>query len=442
MKKDHPAIRAWQARSRIEKRVPSIQKERLERIARESGAEDVGIIRLERKELDAERPFILRAFPSTRTLVSVVTRMSPEPIRSTARSVANHEFHAATESVNHVARTLVARLRSLGISALNTAAGFPMEMAEAPGRTWIVSHKIVAEAAGIGRMGLHRNVIHPVFGSFILLNTVLIEAEVDAESLPLDYNPCVECKLCVAACPVGAIGSDGHFDAVSCLNHNYREFFGGFIDWVHQVTDSPDRQAYRQRVTDQETASVWQSLSFGANYKSAYCMAVCPAGEDILGTFLSDKAGFVREVVEPLQKKVEPVYVVEGTDAENHVAKRFPHKTIRRIRSGLIPTSIQRLIESLPLVFQRGRARGIRATYHFRFTGKERMEVTLSIADQKLHIEQGLVGRSDLSVTVDASAWLEFLAGKRSLVRLLATRALRLRGNPKRLAEFGRCFPT
>lgn len=59
----------------------------------------------------------------------------------------------------------------------------------------------VAVAAGLGRMGLHRNVIHPVFGSFVLLNTVLIEADMDEYNTPLDYNPCLGCRLCSAACP-------------------------------------------------------------------------------------------------------------------------------------------------------------------------------------------------------------------------------------------------
>ncbi len=54
-------------------------------------------------------------------------------------------------------------------------------------------------------MGLHRSVIHPVFGSFVLLNTVLIDAELDEYSTPLDYTPCLDCKLCTAACPTGAI---------------------------------------------------------------------------------------------------------------------------------------------------------------------------------------------------------------------------------------------
>ena len=72
-------------------------------------------------------------------------------------------------------------------------------------------------------MGLHRNVIHPKFGSFVLLATVLVDAQVSQYGQALDYNPCIDCKLCVAACPVGAIGKDGEFDALACTTHNYRE---------------------------------------------------------------------------------------------------------------------------------------------------------------------------------------------------------------------------
>ena len=34
----------------------------------------------------------------------------------------------------------------------------------------------------------------------------------------------------------------------------------------------------------------WQSLSYGPNYNAAYCLAVCPAGEDVIGPYLADKA--------------------------------------------------------------------------------------------------------------------------------------------------------
>jgi Fe-S-cluster-containing hydrogenase component 2 len=111
---------------------------------------------------------------------------------------------------------------------------------------------------------------------------VLIAAEVSARSEPHDYNPCLDCKLCVAACPVGAISADGHFNFSACFTHNYREFMSGFTNWVESIAASRTPLDYRARVSDSESASMWQSLSFGANYKAAYCMSVCPAGEDAI----------------------------------------------------------------------------------------------------------------------------------------------------------------
>jgi epoxyqueuosine reductase QueG len=161
----------------------------------------------------------------------------------------------------------------------------------------VVSHKPVAVAAGLGHMGIHRNVIHPKFGNFILLGTILVDVDVKKQDSPINYNPCLECKLCVAACPVGAIEPDGKFNFSSCYTHNYREFMGGFSDLVETVVESKNVKEYRNKVSLSETVSWWQSLSYGANYKAAYCMAVCPAGEDVIGPFLQNRKGFIQEVV-------------------------------------------------------------------------------------------------------------------------------------------------
>jgi ferredoxin len=204
----------------------------LRRVCLDAGADDVGFVAIDRAELDDQRADIFEVFPRAQTLISIVCRMNREPIRSPARSVANLEFHHITDHVDEVGHRIVAVLERHGIAALNPAAGFPMEISRFPGKTWVVSHKPVAVAAGLGQIGIHRNVIHPVFGNFVLLNTILVAAPVVEASTPIDYNPCLECKLCVAACPVGAIGADGSFDFSACITHNYREFMGGFSDWV------------------------------------------------------------------------------------------------------------------------------------------------------------------------------------------------------------------
>jgi Fe-S-cluster-containing hydrogenase component 2 len=439
----HPTV------MRLRRRAPHVAKQSqqpldadwLRQLVLHAGADDVGFVKIDRQELDDQRDDILKVFPRTKALISFVVRLNREPIRSPARSIANMEFHHIGDMVNDIGRTVVGVLEDKGVKALNPAMGFPMEMDRFPGKVWVVSHKPVAVAAGLGMMGIHRNVIHPKFGNFILLGTVLIDSEVSAYGKPIDYNPCLECKLCVAACPVGAISPEGEFNFSACYSHNYREFMGGFTDWTEQVADSKNRFDYRKRVTDQESASMWQSLSFGANYKAAYCLSVCPAGEDVIGPYLADKKTHLKEVVKPLQEKEETVYVLKNSDAEGHVIKRFPNKHTKYIGNSLRPTSISGFLQGASLVFQPGKSAGVSATYHFAFTGSEQRQATIVIADKKITLTEGLVGEPDLHVTADAETWLGFLRQERNIVWAIIRRKVRLKGPFKLLLAFGKCFP-
>jgi ferredoxin len=442
---EHPTVKEFYKKAAAEPVAADPSKldaDWLRRLCREAGADDVGLVEIGRPALDDQRDDILRFFPATQTLISIVCRMNREPIRSPARSVANLEFHHAGDKLNEVARRVVAALEQKGIRAINPAMGFPMEMDRFPGKVWVVSHKPVAVAAGLGRMGIHRNVIHPRFGSFILLNTVLLHAEATAYDEPIDYNPCLECKLCVAACPTGAISPDGHFDFSACYTHNYREFLGGFTNWVEQVAESRSAADYRKRVADAESASMWQSLSFGADYKAAYFLAVCPAGEDVVGRYLTDKAGHLHEVVRPLQEKDETVYVVAGSDAEEYVARRFPHKKIKRVGNGLRPRSIADFLTGLPQAFQRGRSEGLDATYHFTFTGLEARKATVVIRDKSVQVSEGHTGSAAVHVIADGRWWLGFVAKERSLLWGLLRRKIRVKGSPRLLLAFAKAFPS
>ncbi len=415
----------------------------LRQLCLEAGADDVGFVEMDRPSLAEERPHIQRSFPHTRSLISFVLRMNRDNVRSPARSVANAEFHHAGDETDGIAKRITTALERVGIRALNPPMGFPMEadrwMTE---RMWVVAHKPVAVAAGMGRMGIHRNVIHPQFGNFILLGTILVGAEISEYSKELDYNPCLTCKLCVAACPVGAIGADGAFNFSACYTHNYREYMGGFNDWVETIADSRTGLDYRRRVKDSESVSMWQSLGFGPNYKAAYCMAVCPAGEDVISLYRASKKDFVEDIVRPLQAKKEPIYVIPGSDAEVHVKQRYPHKTIRHVRSSLRPRNLRNLILGLKLSFQRHAAGQLNAVYHFTFTGNEKADVTVTIRSGAIAVENGLTGKPDIHVTADSETWLGFLAKEKNLLWALLSRRIRLRGNPKWLLAFRRCFPS
>lgn len=436
----HPTVRLLKARPPSARR--PIDAAGFRALALEAGADDVGLVSVERPEVAPQRADILSLLPQARTLVSFVVCMNRDSVRSPARSVANLEFHRTGDESNEVARRIVRALNELGYRAVNPAMGFPMEMDRFPGKTWAVGHKPIAVAAGLGVMGIHRNVIHPRFGSFVLLGTVVTDVALEREARPLDFNPCLECKLCVAACPVGAISKDGAFDVAACYTHNYREFMGGFTEWVEQIADSKSAREYRSRVSDAESASMWQSLSFGANYKAAYCLAVCPAGEEVIGPFLQSRKDFVADVVRPLQDKIEPVYVLAGSDAEAHVERRFPHKSVRRVRGSLRVDAVATFARGLMLRFQRGRAGTLAVRVHFSFEGAEHAELTVEIRDGAIAVQSGLLGDADLHVTADTKTWLGVTNREQSLFWALVSRRVRVRGPLRLLREFRRCFPS
>ncbi|CAO0821655.1 hypothetical protein DFAR_2520007 [Desulfarculales bacterium] len=99
-------------------------------------------------------------------------------------------------------------------------ASFPMDISRWLGEMWAVSHKPAAMAVGLGQIGLNRLLLHPRLGGFLTLGTALLDTSADCYDQLLDYNLCLDCKLCVAACPVGAIADGGGFSFVNCLTHS------------------------------------------------------------------------------------------------------------------------------------------------------------------------------------------------------------------------------
>jgi hypothetical protein len=165
------------------------------------GADDAGIVEIARREFEPQRDEILRNYPWTKSLLSLVVRMAREPVRGAPRSVANLEFHRAGHRVNEICATIVTKLEARGVRAVNPSMGFPMEMYQTPCHAiWVVSHKPVAVEGGVGHMGIHRNLIHPKirwFGRLTLMETVDIATNVktfrfrpvEGRQIPFDYLP-------------------------------------------------------------------------------------------------------------------------------------------------------------------------------------------------------------------------------------------------------------
>ena len=95
----------------------------------------------------------------------------------------------------------------------------------------------------------------------------------------------------------------------------------------------------------------------------------------------------------------------------------------------------------MALVFQRGQSEGLDVTYHFTFTGEENYEGTVVIRNKSLEVKPGHEGSADIHVIADTRTWLDFLAKEKNIVLALLQRKIRIKGSPKLMQSFAKCFP-
>jgi len=314
----------------VAKKRNPVSAEDIRSICLEAGADDAGFVDMARESMSSERNGILGVYPRTQSVISLVKVMNRENIQSPARYVSIDEYHGVGDEFSGISRKILRRLNQLGIRGLVPTKSWPMDLHRWPGKIWDISHKIIATEAGMGKMGLNRLVLHPRHGAFIQLQSILIDAELDAYGQPLTENPCINCNLCAAVCPTGAITKGESFDFFACNTHNYRDNMIGFQNWVEAMIASKDMAEYRLRFNDSETAFMWQSLMFRLSYRCSYCVAVCPAGEEVKPLYLKSRSAYVRQILKPLRERVEPVYVIAGTRAET-AAARNPRKEVKRV---------------------------------------------------------------------------------------------------------------
>src|SRR5260370_17296481 len=78
--------------------------------------------------------------------------------------------------------------------------------------------KVWAARAGLGYVGRNGCFITEEFGSYVLLATLILDADVDAWAGGAAIDRCGTCNLCVSSCPPSAIVADAATDARLCLS--------------------------------------------------------------------------------------------------------------------------------------------------------------------------------------------------------------------------------
>lgn len=92
-----------------------------------------------------------------------------------------------------------------------------------------------AQRAGIGYIGKNHMLINPHLGLQILLGEIVTDLELVAD-IPMEEK-CDGCDECIRACPTGALGVDGSFNADKCISYLTIEHSGQIPEALTEKID-------------------------------------------------------------------------------------------------------------------------------------------------------------------------------------------------------------
>ncbi|MEI8176273.1 MAG: hypothetical protein WCG78_05350 [Candidatus Omnitrophota bacterium] len=124
-----------------------------------------------------------------------------------------HHYKQANALIDSIAMRLTALIQKEGFSALPIPASQIVDWEKQTGH---LSHKHIAQKAGIGWIGRSNIIVNRKQGAYIRLGTILTDMPLSVDTA--SAFGCGECRACIAPCPAGAIKeSPADFDHQGCF---------------------------------------------------------------------------------------------------------------------------------------------------------------------------------------------------------------------------------
>ncbi len=389
---------------------------------KELGADDAGIVSIDSPLIADQREDILKIYPQTKALISFVIALNIHAIQTRNKPIMNYEAKNGLDRLHEASFKISRYFNDNGAAALSAAPAFPMDMTKWAGKIWDISHKPIAVAAGLGTIGINRCVLHPKYGTFILLGTILINTEFKDYDKPLEKEVCIHCYLCVKNCPARALSKEG-IDFLGCLNNSYRYFMPGFIDLVKDMAESKTVKKFEKKWPDDEILQMWQSLTYEGYYNCGYCISVCPAH---LGKNYN-KLEYEKEFDLPIKHDQEKTYIIGKNNK-----KELPQR--------ILPLTCKQAIEFAFLFFKRENAKGIDAVIQYNITGKETGNWHAIIKGQTCIVKNGVAKNPTLTIDAPSHIWLKISRKEKNAILAYIFRQFKAKGDKKLLRRLTSIF--
>jgi epoxyqueuosine reductase len=246
---------------------------------REQGAEVVGIgsaERMNREAREGQKPE--QNLPGSKAVVSFGLRMLHSIFKSPNIRISRVSYVYLHERLDDIAWRVATFLEDKGIDAIPIASAVPVEMMERGGVIGDISQRHAAVEAGLGRVGLSHNFLHPEFGSRIRLGSVLTTAPLIPDG-PLKTEICLgkKCRKCIESCPSKAIQENG-FSVKACLSVMHKYNLYGLLKHMGKILDASDKEERKRLFFDRTISEIYMSLRSGDPPFCIKCIEVCPVG--------------------------------------------------------------------------------------------------------------------------------------------------------------------
>jgi epoxyqueuosine reductase len=152
-----------------------------------------------------------------------------ETITDGPNDIYKTHYRQANSILDNLSFFLAKHIEAQGHRAMPIAASFTVDEKMQTGH---LSHKWIAELAGLGWRGRNNLLVTKKFGSAVRLTTVLTDMPL-ATNTPVEFG-CGECFECIEECPAQALGEsprDYNFDRcyAKILEYSRRDNFGLMI---------------------------------------------------------------------------------------------------------------------------------------------------------------------------------------------------------------------
>lgn len=251
-------------------------KQKIREKAKSLGADLVGFASIEDYQ-SPRTPDPKSLLPGVRSIVVLGYKDSSGAIESgnpVIMTGAKKDVMRVASHVNYFLGRYIEAELGAKVVGMNADA-FPIMMSrETMGSVQEISLRHAGVAAGLGVFGKHNMVVTKEFGSRLMLSGMLTELELESDP-KIEENLCLDCNLCVEACPVRALDKEGITDITKCIGHSQTYGLGGALRYFAEMVGKPaDEQ--KKMLRDVYFWNLYQASLLGFFYHCEECVRVCP----------------------------------------------------------------------------------------------------------------------------------------------------------------------